>query len=218
VLPPRVAPIQAIIIPIAHKSVSWDDLKAYSNEVAQELRAHGVRVDTDYRQNYTAGWKYNHWEQKGVPLRIEVGPRDITNRQVRIARRDNGEKQDLSLDGLGAAIAALMDTIHNDMFQRSKADRDSKIVVVREWKDFVPALNRHCLCLTPWCDDAEWEDRVKARSREEAADGVEDARSSTSVAAKTLCKPFDAPPLEAGTMCFVSGLPAKTWVLWGRSY
>ena len=105
------------------------------------------------------------------------------------------------------------------MFRVAKEGRDSKIVTVTTWADFVPALERGCLVMTPFCDNAEWEDKVKKMSRDEALHGaVEAATTATSVAAKTLCKPFDAPPLPEGTPCFVSGLPAACWVLWGRSY
>ena len=93
------------------------------------------------------------------------------------------------------------------------------MATVWKWDDFVPALERNCLVMTPFCDTAEWEEKVKKMSREEALRGaVEEATTATSCAAKTLCKPFDQPPLPAGTPCFVSGLPATTWVLWGRSY
>lgn len=112
-------------------------------------------------KNYTPGWKFNHWEQKGVPLRIEVGPRDITSSQCRLVRRDNGEKTDVPIANLGAHISSLLEEIQLSLFQKSKRERDEKIVQVTEWKDFVPALNRHCLVLTPFCDLSEWEERVK---------------------------------------------------------
>ena len=87
---------------------------------------------------------------------------------------------------------------------------------------FVPALDKKMMVLTPFCDEEEWEDKVKDMSKEESlkllGEDGEDARTSTSVAAKTLCIPYDQPELPAGTPCFVSGKPAKCWVLWGRSY
>jgi prolyl-tRNA synthetase len=91
VLPPRIAPLQAIICPIAAKDVDYKDLVRYADDIKHELKKLGVRVDIDSRQNYTPGWKFNHWEQKGVPIRIEVGPRDLANKQCRLVRRDNGE-------------------------------------------------------------------------------------------------------------------------------
>ena len=91
-----------------------------------------------------------------MPLHIEVGPRDVTNNQCRIVRRDNSEKQDVSVDGVDSYVEALLVQIQADMFQRAKAERDEKIVTVTEWRDFVPALNRNCLAMTPFCDEKEW--------------------------------------------------------------
>ncbi len=121
--------------------------------------------------------------------------------------------------GLDICVTKLLETIQKDLFEKAKAGRDEKIATVYQWADFVPALEQDCLVLTPFCDIAEWEDIVKKRSREESLKGAtEAATTATSKAAKTLCKPFDQPPLPEGTPCFISGLPATTWVLWGRSY
>lgn len=219
VLPPRIAPIQVVICPISHKSIDYKDLVDYCNEIHRKLKGAKVRVNVDDRTNYTPGWKFNHWEQKGVPIRLEVGPRDLQNRQVRLVRRDNGDKTDISIDGLETMIPNLLEEIQAGMLNKARAGRDAKLVQVTEWADFVPALEQHCLVLTPFCDEAEWEDIVKKRSREEALHGAaESATTATSVAAKTLCKPFNQPPLPEGTKCFVSGKPATTWVMWGRSY
>jgi len=219
VLPPRVAPTQAVVIPIPNNKVPQEKLQPYYEEVAALLKAAGIRSYIDDRTNYRAGWKYNHWEQKGVPVRIEIGPRDMENRSVRICRRDNGEKQDVLFADLAAHLSTLMETIQSDMFDRAKEARDSKIARVTEWKDFVPNLNQGKMVLTPFCNETEWEDKVKDMSRNEALQGeAEDERTSTSVAAKTLCIPFEQPDLASGTPCFVSGKPAECWVLWGRSY
>lgn len=219
VLPPRVAPVQVIICPIAMKSVDFADLLAYADAIRGACKALGLRADVDARQNYTPGWKFNHWEQKGVPLRIEVGPRDLAAQQCRLVRRDTGDKQDVAFEGIGGVIAALLEAIQAALFAKAKAGRDAKVVTVTRWEDFVPALERQCMVLTPFCDQADWEDKVKRMSREEALKGdTEAATTATSMAAKTLCKPFDAPPLPEGTKCFVSGLPATAWTLWGRSY
>jgi len=219
VLPPRVAPQQVVICPIPAKSVDWNELIAYANSIRALLKPLKVRVTVDDRQNYTPGWKFNHWELKGVPIRIEVGPRDMQQEQCRIVRRDNGEKHDIARSSVTSVIPALLEEIQASLYYKAKAGRDAKIVQVLKWDDFVPALERQCMVLTPFCDEAEWEDRVKKMSRDEALrGGTEAATTSTSVAAKTLCKPFDQPELPAGTPCFVSGKPATTWVLWGRSY
>jgi prolyl-tRNA synthetase len=85
----------------------------------------------------------------------------VASNQCRVVRRDTGDKFDLSKEGIGARISSLLVDIQSDMFRRAKADRDEKIVTVTQWDDFVPALNRHCMVLTPFCDQAEWEDKVK---------------------------------------------------------
>ena len=173
---------------------------------------------------YNPGWKYNHWEQKGVPIRIEVGPMDIEKNQVRIGIRHDGTKVDMPVQGLGAALSKLLDEIQTTMFEKAKKKRDEHVVKITDWKDFVPNLEKNNLVLAPWSDpkDIELEEKVKADSKEESLKNsgmeAEDERTATSVAAKTLCIPFDQPELPEGTKCFASGKPATCWVLWGRSY
>jgi len=171
---------------------------------------------------YNPGWKYNHWEQKGVPIRIEVGPRDIEKQQVRTVIRSTGEKIDEKIDGLGALLNTKLGTIQVNMLQAARKTRDEHLVQVTEWKDFVPNLEKSNMVLTPWCggEHQDWEEWVKNKSREESlAEGEEeDAQTATSVAAKTLCIPFTQPDLPKGTKCIASGMDATCWVLWGRSY
>jgi prolyl-tRNA synthetase len=173
---------------------------------------------------YNPGWKYNHWEQKGVPIRIEVGPMDIEKNQARVVIRHDGDKMDLPVDGLGEVITAKLDEIQKTMFEKAKAARDSHVIKVTEWKDFVPNLELHNLVLTPWCgpEHEDWEEWVKKTSKEESlknsGEEEEDERCATSVAAKTLCIPFDQPELPKGTKCIASDMLATCWVLWGRSY
>lgn len=173
---------------------------------------------------YNPGWKYNHWEQKGVPIRIEVGPADIEKSSVRIAIRHNGEKLDLPVEGLGADIKVRLEEIQKTMFEKARIARDEHVVQVTEWKDFVPNLEKNNFVLAPWCDpeNVEWEEWVKAKSKEESLKNAglegEDERTATSLAAKTLCVPFEQPELPEGTKCIASGEPATCWVLWGRSY
>lgn len=221
VLPPRVAPVQVVLVPIVYKETSAEKMLHHGQDIIQQLKAKGIRAEIDARTNYTPGWKYNHWELKGVPLRLELGPRDMENNQVRVVRRDNGAKEDVKLDKLAERINQLLQEIQAGLFQKAKHDREGRMIKVHEWKDFVPALNKNSMVLTPFCNETEWEEKVKKKSKEEALNLLgqqEDARTSTSAAAKTLCIPFDQPPLPEGTQCFISGKPAKCWVLWGRSY
>lgn len=183
-----------------------------------------VRAKFDDREMYNPGWKYNHWEQKGVPVRVEVGPRDIEQKQVRCVIRHNGDKIDINLDGLAVILKDKLEDIQEVMFKKAQDARDSHVVKVTEWKDFVPNLELNNLVLTPWCggEHQEWEEWVKTTSREESlrarGEEGEDERAATSVAAKTLCMPFEQPELPEGTKCIASGMPATCWVLWGRSY
>jgi prolyl-tRNA synthetase len=148
----------------------------------------------------------------------------MEEKQARIVVRYNSEKIDMPVAGLGAALAIKLEEIQVGLFEKAKKFRDDHLVQIMEWKDFVPNLEKHNLVLTPWCggEHKDWEEWVKNKSREEslAASGEaeEDARTATSVAAKTLCIPFNQPELPPGTKCFASGLEAKCWVLWGRSY
>lgn len=250
VMPPRVAPLQVVIVPIISKKLTEEAAQPYCTALFNDLKAQGVslklvieietglfmslvltlpfvfqiRVKLDDRIMYNPGWKYNHWEQKGVPIRIEVGPMDIEKKQARVVIRHNGEKMDMPVDDLGSAIKTKLDEIQKTMFEKAVKARDEHIVKVTEWKDFVPNLELNNLLLTPWCggEHEDWEEWVKKTSREESliarGEELEDERTATSVAGKTLCIPFDQPELPEGTKCIASGLPATCWVLWGRSY
>ncbi|RLN73457.1 hypothetical protein BBJ28_00007742 [Nothophytophthora sp. Chile5] len=226
VLPPRVAPTQVIVVPIPFKNQDEvAEIFGKADEIVALLTAAGIRIESDKRTVYTPGWKYNHWELKGVPLRFEVGPKDIAKKQVRVVRRDNGAKEDIAEADLVARIPVLLEQIQKDMLERARTERDSLIKEVTEWKDFVPALQDGCMALTPFCNETEWEEVVKTKSREESLVlmGLEDEaeNTATSAAAKTLCIPYEKnekSPVTADTKCFISGKPATCWVLWGRSY
>eukprot|EP00535_Pseudo-nitzschia_heimii_P006702 CAMPEP_0197180824 /NCGR_PEP_ID=MMETSP1423-20130617/5295_1 /TAXON_ID=476441 /ORGANISM="Pseudo-nitzschia heimii, Strain UNC1101" /LENGTH=912 /DNA_ID=CAMNT_0042630953 /DNA_START=83 /DNA_END=2821 /DNA_ORIENTATION=- len=224
VMPPRVAPVQAVIVPILSKKLQMKDASPYCLSVLKDLESQGLRAKYDDRSMYNPGWKYNHWEQKGVPLRIEVGPMDIEKKQIRAVVRHSGEKIDLPVEGLGAYLKDKLEDIHKAMFQSALTKRDEHVVQVTEWKDFVPNLEKNNLVLTPWCgpEHEDWEEWVKKTSREESLANLgqedEDERAATSVAAKTLCIPFDQPDLPTGSKCIASGMDATCWILWGRSY
>lgn len=210
VLPPRVAQIQSVIIPITNKKMCEEDIKTMHDKVVDinsELNKAGVRITSDCRENYTPGWKYNHWELKGVPLRIELGPRDMENQTVMVARRDTGEKLSIAWSDLSEKVPALLDQVQVEMLARARKEFDDSIEKATTWDDFMAALNRHHMCLTPWADEESIEEDVKKKSATAEAMG-----------AKTLCIPLEQPDLPEGTPCFFSGKPAKNWVLWGRSY
>ncbi|CAA7395923.1 unnamed protein product [Spirodela intermedia] len=206
VLPPKVAAVQAIVIPVPYKDADTQGIFNACSSTVSLLSAAGLRVEADLRDNYSPGWKYSHWEMKGVPLRIEIGPKDLANKQVRVVRRDDGSKQDIAMDNLVEQVKKILENIHESLFNKAKEKRDDCIQKVHTWDEFAVALNDKKMILAPWCDEEEVEKDVKARTKGEMG------------AAKSLCTPFDQPELPEGTLCFASGKPAKKWTYWGRSY
>lgn len=197
VMPPRVAPTQVIIIPIAQNKPGVLD-KAY--ELKAALVERGIRVELNDDTNYTPGWKFNEYEMKGVPLRIEIGPRDIQNNQVMTARRDTLEKTAVSLDGIVESVEAMLNTIHNDMFERARKHRESMTFVVDDYERF-----KERMATSPgfakgmWCGERECEDKIKADT-----------------AATIRCMPFEQEDL--GPVCHFCGKPAKHMVYVAKAY
>ncbi|XP_020523238.1 proline--tRNA ligase, cytoplasmic isoform X3 [Amborella trichopoda] len=206
VLPPRVAPVQIIVIPVPYKDADTQAIMDACSETVNNLNSAGFRAEADTRDNYSPGWKYSDWELKGVPLRIEIGPKDIAKKQVRIVRRDNSVKKDIPSDNLVESVREVLESIQESMFKTAKEKRDACIVKAKTFEDFAAAINNKKMVLVPWCDEEEVEKEVKARTKGETG------------AAKTLCSPFDQEPVPEGTLCFATGKPAKKWTLWGRSY
>jgi len=234
VLPPRVSPLHVVVVPLVYKTCTLEDLKPFVDDVVKELKKKTneddpyskLRVKVDDRSNYSPGWKYNHWEQKGVPLRFEIGPRDLEQKAVTCVRRVDGQKCTIALADISKTARTLLADAQATMLAKAQTERDAKVVRVTQWNDFVPALDDNNLVLTPWCDpaDQQAEEAVKEQSRAEALRlaglDAEDARTATSLAAKTLCVPHDQPTAlpDGSTKCFFTGKPASCWCLWGRSY
>ena len=221
VLPPRVSPVQAVLIPLVmgKKGPTQEEMNAGAAPIYEKLKAAGIRVELDDRTNYNPGWKYNHWEQKGVPLRLELGPRDLEKKCVTMVRRDTGVKEEVPISILLEKIEYTLATIQHEMLARATETRDSRLATVRTREEYMENILKGNMCLTPWCTEEEEEEAVKHWSKAEALKGEEeDVRTATSAAAKTLCIPFEQPPLPEGTKCWFSGKPAVNWTLWGRSY
>ncbi|KAF5196739.1 Proline--tRNA ligase, cytoplasmic [Thalictrum thalictroides] len=143
---------------------------------------------------------------KGVPVRIEIGPKYMANNQVRVVRRDNSSKIDVPTSNLVEQIKDILDDIQQCLFDAAKQKRDACIEVVHTWEEFTTALNEKKLILAPWCDEEEVEKKVKEQTKGEMG------------ACKTLCTPLDQPDILEETLCFASGKPAKKWTYWGKSY
>ncbi len=194
VLPPKVAPVQVVIVPIAvHKGGVIEKAK----ELEAMLVKAGVRVETDTR-DMSPGWKFNEWEMKGVPLRIEVGPRDIENNQVMIMRRDTLEKSSLSMDGLAENITALLDKIQVEMYEKSKARRDAKVVEAASLEEILNGVENKNFVKAGWCGCRECEDKVK---------------EFAGATARVICDEEGVPE-----KCAICGKPAKHKVVFARAY
>ena len=181
-LPPKVAPVQAIIIPIAaHKG----GVNEKAEEIKSALENAGVRVEVDYRDQST-GWKFNEWEMKGVPVRIEVGPRDIENGVVTVARRDDFSKTQIKIEDLAAEIPSLLDVIQKNMLEKARKFRDAHIVVCEDMDGLTAAVNSGNFVKAMWCGDRACEDKVKELT-----------------GASTRVMPFDQTPV--GTKCVCCG-------------
>ncbi|KAM0753290.1 prolyl-tRNA synthetase [Meredithblackwellia eburnea MCA 4105] len=223
VLPPRVAQLQVVIVPtgISAKTTHEAREALFDEAVRMEkaLIKAGVKAKADLRDGYTPGFKYNDWELKGVPIRLELGPKDIEKKSTLSVRRDNGEKASIALDQLETAVPALLETIQKDMLVRARETMNKHITVVTEWKDFVPTLNKNHICVIPWCDVEACEDEIKDRSAKESVEGKEDEKAP-SAGAKSLCIPHDQarwPKLKEDQKCPNCGKPSKHWTLFGRS-
>lgn len=227
VLPPRVAAVQVVIIPCGlNAKASDEDRLSVEQSVANvliQLKKAGVRAKVDDRDNYSAGYKFNHWELRGVPVRLELGPKDVKNHQIMAARRDNGAKTTLHQATLVSEVRDLLETIQRDMFNRAREIRDANIVFIEEWKDFVPVLDKKQLCLIPWCETSDCEDEIKEKSSRSglAATEVQDEKAP-SMGAKSLCIPMEQPVhkklIKGETKCVSCGKDARRWALFGRSY
>ena len=162
ILPPRIAPYQVVIVPIPRGN--WQEtVLPKAREIKASLESRGIRVFLDDRDTQTPGWKYAEWELRGVPLRLEIGPKDIEKSTVRIARRDTGAKQDLSIEGLATRIAELLDSIQRDLFERARAYRDERTQRVATYEAFKAAMEgRPGFVIAAWCGAAECEAQIKA--------------------------------------------------------
>jgi prolyl-tRNA synthetase len=201
VLPPKLAPLQVVIVPIYNKDESVRQrLDDKAQELMQEMRAKGVRVKYDNDDSTRPGWKFAEHELKGVPVRIALGPRDLDNNMAEVARRDTKEKQSLSLDGLVGQIEQLLQDIQSNMYQRALRFRTEKTSVAHTWDEFVQLLDEHTgFIYAHWDGTPETEEKIKELTK-----------------ATIRCIPFDNPQEEG--KCILTGNPSTQRVVFARSY
>ena len=194
VLPPRIAPTQVVIVPIQQQKEGVLNKAFELRDVLSNFR---VKVDDSDK---SPGWKFSESEMRGIPVRVEIGPRDIENNEAVLVRRDTHEKITVSLDEIEAKVSELLDTIQNDMLERARAHRDSHTYVATTYDEFVKTINeKPGFVKAMWCGDQACEDKIK-----------EDT------AATSRCMPFAQEKLSDKCVC--CGRPAKTMVYWGKAY
>ena len=161
ILPPRIAPYQVVIVPIPRGN--WQEtVLPKAREIQQQLVAGGVRVTLDDRDMYTPGWKFAEWELRGVPLRLEIGPRDIEKSSVLIARRDTREKLPVPMEGLVDRIRQLLDDVQRTLFDRAVRFREEHTHRVGDYETFKQTLEgRPGFVIAPWCGSADCEAQIK---------------------------------------------------------
>lgn len=221
VLPPRVALTQVVVIPVGVTKNTAEDVRESVSKACETARAQltsaGVSVRVDARENYTPGFKFSDAELKGIPVRLEIGPKDVQKGQCVAVLRYSGEKRFLELAQLPTAIPALFDEIQKGMYTRAKEAFDASIVECRSVPDMVAPLNDRKVLLIPFCGRPSCEEEIKAGTAAKSTDGPVDEKAP-SMGAKSLCTPFEQPALEPGTQCANCSETAKHWTLFGRSY
>ncbi|GMR52498.1 hypothetical protein PMAYCL1PPCAC_22693, partial [Pristionchus mayeri] len=222
VLPPRVAATQVIALPVGiTASTSEADREALvhaTRAAVDALLQKDVRAESDLRDNYSPGWKFNHWELKGVPIRMEIGPKDLAAGQATLVIRFDGSKQAVPLAELPTRVPALLEEIHAKMFQKVLEQRNSHMKTVKDFGEFRKHLDEKCILLAPFCGRPDCEDAVKRDSQRD--DLVDVAAGSALMGAKTLCIPIEQPSDPLGDKCIHPDCKdaPKSFALFGRSY
>ena len=201
ILPPRLAPYQTVIVPIYKKDAEKTAVLAATARIKAELEDAGIRVHVDDRENLTPGYKFNDWELRGVPSRIEIGPRDVEKHSVALARRDvpgRDGKQFVSQDGLAQTVAALLVDIQQSLLDRATQFRDANTHDVSNYDEFKEAIQTG-FARAWWAGSPQDEQRVKEETK-----------------ATIRCFPLDQP--DGRGTCFYTGQPADKIAIFGRAY
>jgi len=197
-LPPKIAPVQVIVIPISKDDQQTAEVKAYLNPILEALERSGVRVQVDWTDN-SPGFKFNEWEMKGAPLRMEAGPRDVKQGNVVLARRDTGEKQVLAKNEAVEKIPYLLENIQQGLFEQALKFREENTHNIESYDEFKKVIKKGGFVRCGWDGTEKTETRVKEETK-----------------ATIRCIPFDENP--SGLTCVFSGQPAKHEVIYAKAY
>jgi len=161
ILPPKIAPIQVVIIPIYYTNDDKDSVIQKAHQIKDDLSKIDLRVHLDDREQLTPGFKFNDWEMKGIPIRIEIGPKDIAKKQVVLVRRHNRTKTNLNMDSLTGEISSELKNIQKEMFDAAKKILDERVVRVSEYQQFKKELENGKMIDCSWCGNQTCEDKIK---------------------------------------------------------
>lgn len=199
VLPPKLAPLQVVIIPIYKEAEQLETIRTKMDPVMKALKAKNITVKFDDDDSRRSGWKFNEYEMKGVPVRIAVGPRDLENNQVEIARRDTLEKQTITFENLDLYIEQLLEDIQINIYNKALKYREETTHSADTWEEFTALLDQGGFVAAHWDGTPETEDAIKEKTK-----------------ATIRCIPLNN-PLEEGK-CILTGKPSSQRVLFARSY
>ncbi|KAI6657571.1 Bifunctional glutamate/proline--tRNA ligase [Oopsacas minuta] len=217
VLPPEVANIQVIVIPCGVTSEKNQMLLEYCQKFIDLLKSAGIRCKADLREHYSPGWKYNQWEMKGVPLRVDIGPEEVNKEQFvlvpRIAKSE--PKTTCHLSKAVETVSKFLKDFQEDLFNAALKQQRDHLKVIQDWTEFLPLLDQKNMIVAPFCEDMKCEDNIKADTYREELDP-----GTPAMGAKSLCIPFNQPGDATQLSCIhpKCGKPAKSYTLFGRSY
>lgn len=200
VIPPKLAPIHVVLVPIYRKDEERIAVIEKIDEIAASLKAVGLKVKVDDRDTHKPGYKFAEWEQKGIPVRLALGPRDLAQNSIELARRDLKTKEVVSMDGLETRIQEMLEDIQNSLYNKAKSFLESRTYTVNSWEEFVDVLeNKQGFAYAHWDGTGETEAKIKEMTK-----------------ATIRCIPLDNVQ-EAGT-CILTGAPSVQRVLFAKSY
>jgi prolyl-tRNA synthetase len=199
VLPPRLAPIQVVIVPIYRNEEQYQAVCDKGREIKQQLENLGIRVKLDDRDTQKPGFKFNEWEFKGVPVRLAMGPRDLENGTIEIARRDTLQKETIQIDGIASKIQHLLDEIQVNLYQKALNFRLQNTFTADSWEEFLVLIEKGGFILAHWDGTAETEQKIKEETK-----------------ATIRLIPVDGEK-EPGK-CIYTGMPSQQRVVFARAY
>lgn len=199
VLPPKLAPIQVVIVPIYKSPEDLAKISEKVNPIFEQLKAAGISVKYDDDDKQRSGWKFAEYELRGVPVRLGLGMRDLENGTIEVARRDNLTKEARPIDGIVEHVKALLDEIQVNLFERARAFREENTFRIDSWDDFKVQIEKGGFLLAHWDGTAETEEKIKDETK-----------------ATIRCIPLDAPAEEG--KCVYTGAPSNKRVIFARAY